>query len=421
MRWGLVAVVLAGVLAGATLWLVRSPAAPAPRAKAVEASRDFTPGEIARASDYRGFRYRVGLASMAWSLVVLAVLAFSGPGHRFIAWAGRGRWFFSVPILALLVAGIAGIASLPFDMALGHFHEQAWGLSTQDLWGWLGDWGKGLGLNAVFSVVVFIGIFSAWRLAPRTWPAWVGVGGAVLVFAATLLEPVVIEPVFNRFRPLADQAARERILEVARHSGVEVEQVLVADASRRTTKQNAYVSGFGGTRRVVVYDTLLTRSSPEEVDLVLAHEFAHVKHQDLLRGVAWGAIGMVGLALLLGLVLSWPRFLARAGTSGPGDPRLLPALALVIAAASIVALPITNGISRQVEAAADWRSLEVTQDPVTFVATERSLALSNLGDLRPNGFVRWLLFTHPTTGERIGAALLWAGEHDVELPPAAGP
>jgi STE24 endopeptidase len=198
---------------------------------------------------------------------------------------------------------------------------------------------------------------------------------------------------------------------------VPVGDVLVADASRRTTRVNAYVSGLGRTRRVVVYDTLLAAAGPEsdggadEVALVVAHELAHVRHRDVL----WGTIGAAALAAVsvlatVALFELGPvrRTLAVAGL---GDPLAAPGLLLLAALGSLAVSPLASAISRWAEARADWVSLEVTRDPATAVAVERRLALENRADLRPNRLLLALFASHPSTMARIAQAWLWAERH----------
>ena len=145
----------------------------------------------------------------------------------------------------------------------------------------------------------------------------------VVTVVGSALYPVLVEPLFNKFTPMPDGPLRSAILRLADREGVHVDEVLVADASRRTTTLNAYVSGLGGTRRVVVYDTLLAKAPPAEVKVVVAHELAHAKNHDVLLGTGLGALGSVGGVALLALLLDSRSLRARAGVHGPGDPRSL--------------------------------------------------------------------------------------------------
>jgi STE24 endopeptidase len=214
---------------------------------------------------------------------------------------------------------------------------------------------------------------------------------------------------------------RTSLLELARADGLPVKDVLVADASRRTTTLNAYVSGFGGTRRIVVYDTLLTQATPQEVRLVVAHELGHVKHDDVLRGTLIGAAaaaaGLAGLYLLL----TSSGVLRRIGADSAADPRSLAFVVFALTAAGVVTGPALALVSRRVEARADVHALDTTHDPLTFVTSERRLALADLADLHPNPLLYGLFFSHPSSPERIALARDWARQHHVAEPPAQQP
>jgi STE24 endopeptidase len=181
---------------------------------------------------------------------------------------------------------------------------------------------------------------------------------------------------------------------------VSVGEVYAIDASRRTTGANAYVTGLGPTKRVVLFDTLLDRYTRDEVRVVVAHELAHVRHRDVLRGLAYAAAVAPAIALAVQR-LSWVLSPER------GTPAALPALGL---AAGLVAAPtalIGNRLSRALEREADDYSLTLSRSPDAFVSFERSIALQNVADLRPPRWVSSLLATHPPTIERIGAAVAY--------------
>jgi STE24 endopeptidase len=206
--------------------------------------------------------------------------------------------------------------------------------------------------------------------------------------------------VFNAFTRLPEGEVRSDVLELAEAAGVSVGEVYSIDASRRTTAANAYVTGLGPTKRVVLFDTVLDRYSRDEIRLIVAHELAHVRNHDMRRGLLYAAI-VAPVATLATQRLSW-RLSAQRGT--PGE---LPALAL---ASVLVVAPLgvsANRLSRAVERQADAFSLELTRSSDAFVSLERRLALQNVSDLRPPRWLSWLE-THPPTGERIAMAVGFA-------------
>jgi STE24 endopeptidase len=212
------------------------------------------------------------------------------------------------------------------------------------------------------------------------------------------LAPVLLDPVFNDFEPLAEGRLRSDMLDLARGADVHVGEVFKVDASRRTTAANAYVTGLGPTKRVVLFDTLLDRYDPEEVRVVVAHELAHVRHRDVMRGVAFAAIVAPPAAL------SVQRLSSRL--SGATDsPSALPAMALSAALVSVPVGIVANRLSRSLERRADAFSLRLSSAPEAFVSFERKIALQNVADLDPPDWLTALLATHPPTRERIGAAV----------------
>ncbi len=262
-------------------------------------------------------------------------------------------------------------------------------------------------VTAAITALVVLVLVALARAAPRTWWAWGAAATAALVVVVSFAYPVVVEPVFNRFTPLPAGELREDLLDLAEREGVSVDDVLVADASRRTSALNAYVSGFSGTRRIVVYDTLVEQATPAEVGLVVAHELAHAARRDVLVGTLLGAAGAAAAVVALFLVLSWSPLLARSGASGAGDPRVVPLLLALIAVGTLVVGPVTNLVSRRVEARADVASLDLTRDPATFAQAQRRLARTNLSDLDPNLLAVVLFATHPSTTERLALAREW--------------
>ena len=195
---------------------------------------------------------------------------------------------------------------------------------------------------------------------------------------------------------------------MADRDGVPVRDVLVADASRRTRAVNAYVSGFGPTRRIVVYDTLLSEAKPEEVVSVVAHELGHAKDNDVLVGTVIGALGTASAVIALYLLGSWAWLLRLPGVTSIGEPRAIGLLIAVTTLAGLVAGPAQSFVTRRIEARADAHALALTGDPVTFENMQRRLGSVNLSDPDPPAWEHILFASHPSTVERIAAARAYA-------------
>jgi STE24 endopeptidase len=183
-----------------------------------------------------------------------------------------------------------------------------------------------------------------------------------------------------------------------------VRDVLVADASRRTTALNAYVSGLGPTRRIVVYDTLLEQAPPEEVEAVVAHELGHAKDGDVVTGTLIGALGSAAGVIVVYLLGSWTGLLRRVGADAVTDPRAMALLIALAALAGLASAPVQTLVSRRIEARADAHALALTDDPATVEAMERRLAAKNLADVDPPRPEYLMFATHPSVVERMAAA-----------------
>jgi STE24 endopeptidase len=371
--------------------------------------RDFSPAEIARERAFHRAVRPPAYAALALGLLAAALLGLTTAGARTVTAVGKGPWPVRAALGGLALSLVPKLLTLPLD-ARAEVVLRRYGLSTQNWASWAADQVKGALVGGVLLVVVTVGLIGLAKAAPRTWWAWGAAAAAVLICVVSYVYPVVVEPLFNKFTPLPAGPQREALLDLARRDGVPVKEVLVADASRRTTALNAYVSGYGATRRIVVYDTLLA-AGPDEVELVVAHELGHVKAHDVRNGTIAGALGAAAAVAGLYLLLTSPALLSRAGATDARDPRVLGLVLFAIAAASFVTSPAQALVSRRIEARADVHSLDATGDVDAFVASERRLAVTNLSDLDPNPLVYGLFFTHPSSPERIALARAWAEQH----------
>jgi STE24 endopeptidase len=381
-----------------------------PRPPAPDPLDAFSEDEVRTCVAYAKPRQRWALLGVAVDLSLLAGVALTTPGRELVRWTAglTGGWAPArVALATVAVVGVRAAARLPFSIRAFRQDVQA-GLATQRLPGFLRDWLKARAVGLVLTVLPLAGLVLAARWRPPGWPWVAALAAALLVAALALLGPVLIEPLFNRFTSLDPGQLRDRLLLLAARMRVPVRDVLVADASRRTTRVNAYVSGLGRTRRVVVYDTLLRSGVHDELALVVAHELAHVRHRDVVWGTVATAAAAAGAVLLAVGLFDLRAVRDLLGVDGLGDPLAAPGLLLLVAVGGLLAAPVANLVSRWSEAMADWVALEVTGDAATAVAVERRLALENRADLRPNRLLVVLFSSHPPTMARIAQARLWA-------------
>ena len=352
---------------------------------------------LARARSYQRPRVTLLLAEMALILVVAAVL-LAGPWARWgpsviPGWLAGSSALARIWLLSLLYTGFE-LLQFPFHAALFR-HARAVGLRHDSWASFLTDTGKAFAVGWV--QVVVAGLLVLWLLAAFPRKGWLlgAAGIGVLASLYMILAPLVIDPLFYRFRPMEDAPLRGRLLGIAAAGGVPAREILVADASRRTRAVNAYFTGLGATPRIVLYDTLLERFDPDEVAVVLAHEVGHWKHRHVAKGLAWGTLGALVALGSLSLLF------ARAGVLGRSDPSLaIPSFAWAMLLLVVGAFP-ANAISRRMETEADRTSLALTHDPQTFVRSEVHLVRENLSDPLPARWIETLLYTHPCGARRI--------------------
>ncbi len=383
---------------------------PAPRADQVAALRSLPADQVAAGKAFHSALRPAGYGSLLIGLAVALALGLTPLGARLIEAVGRpfgDSWVARAVLGAFAVLLVADLLTLPFA-AWRHTVLSRYGLSTQGWGGWTVDLLKGYAVSAVIGVVALLGFYAITHFAPRWWWAWGAAGAATLAVLLSFVLPVLVEPVFNKFTPMADGPLRTELMRLAQADGVPVRDVLVADASRRTRAVNAYVSGLGPTRRIVVYDTLLREAPPAEVVSVVAHELGHAKDNDVRTGTLVGALGAALAVVALFLLGGWTGLLRTAGVTSIAEPRAFALLVAVVAVAGLVSSPAQAMISRRVEARADAHALALTQDPTTFEAMQRRLSSVNLGDPDPPRWEYLFGASHPSTVERMAAARAYA-------------
>jgi len=246
------------------------------------------------------------------------------------------------------------------------------------------------------------------RLMPRRWPIPAGALMITLSGVLVLITPVLITPLFYEVRPLDEPELRARVLALADRAGMHVDEVYVLNASVKTTRVNAYFTGFGDARRIVLYDTLLTDYTPDQVEVVLAHEMGHWYYRHMLVGVlVTGAVGWIGL---FGLRWLLNRTWRPLGLSGPADVATLPYVIAVIAIVTTLALPLYNGFSRYGERQADQFSLVASGKPEVFIQLFEKFAVQNLSVVDVPPWEKLVFYTHPPIVERVAMAESFQGQ-----------
>lgn len=312
--------------------------------------------------------------------------------------------FVATALLLVLLA----IALLPVTLTGGHEIDRTYGVSNRSDAAWLADWAKA---NAVW-IPLYAALAAGFLTCLDRWPrrGWIvaAAGGVGVAVVGTFIAPRAIDPLFRDFAPLEDAALESEIRAMGERAGVDIGRIRVMDASRRTRRMNAYVTGLGATRQVVLYDTLLDGAPREEVLQVVAHEIAHAARNHVERGLLltlpWIALGIAALAALA-------RWRARRAGSAPGDPASIPLLWLAVSVGLFLSSPVSSALSRAMEAEADWIALGLTRDPDTFVELRRRVVRANLAPVEPPGWTVLWFSSHPPVLDRIGMAGFWRERH----------
>ncbi|HEU4648777.1 MAG TPA: M48 family metallopeptidase [Gemmatimonadales bacterium] len=338
-------------------------------------------------------------------LLVPAVILFSGWSARLRDWArrvGRG-WAGTVLVYVFLYVTLTGLVTLPLAYYQGFVREHAYGLSHQTLAKWTSDTVTSWLVSCVVAGIVALVAYAILRRSPRRWWLWTWFAALPLLILAFLVTPIWIAPLFNKFGPMEDKALEQRILAEARRAGIEDSRVYEVKKSVDTEKVNAYVSGFGNTKRIVLYDTIIQKLTPDELLFVLGHEMGHyvLHHVVILILTTWLIIGaLLYLIHRLSDVLlrRWHR---QFGFSSLADPASLPLVLLLAGALSLLLDPVQLAISRHLEHEADRFGLELTHDNHAAAMAFVKLQQNNLGIPFPGRLYTLWRASHPSLGERI--------------------
>lgn len=354
-----------------------------------------------KAKEYARIRHRL----LALNLIISAV------AFVLVLATGLSAWLRDVvlsitpdPYLSTwlyFAIGIAAYSALlaPMTYYSGFVLPHRYGLSTQSFGGWVRDWAKGGALSLVLGGVVIEVIYFLLGAAPEWW--WLITSAFLLLFTVLLanLAPVLILPLFYKFKPLEDQDLVQRLMRLTANAKTRVNGVYTMVLSDKTTAANAAFMGLGNTKRIVLGDTLYTNFTPDEIETILAHELGHQVHNDIVRGiVVQTTLTLIGL-YIASVVMNVG--VALFGFRAVSDLAAMPLLGLALGAFGLITMPLGNWYSRVREVAADRYALETTRNPQAFISAFEKLANQNLAELEPEPWVEWLLYDHPSIGKRV--------------------
>ncbi|HEX2674525.1 MAG TPA: M48 family metallopeptidase [Polyangiaceae bacterium] len=365
---------------------------------------------LARISAYTAARARLGLLRSSCSTLLLAGFLFAGGlgwydalvSRRFPSFVGGGVVFF----LGLLL--LNSLLAIPFQLYSDFRLEARYGFNRQTVGLWWADWLKNALLSLALSALVVAGALRLVQAAPHTWWLWVSASIGAFSLLMTVLSPYLIEPLFYRMEPLDVAGLREGIHSLTERAGVHVGRVLKVDASRRSSHSNAYFTGIGRQKRVVLFDTLLAQMSEPQILAVLAHELGHWKKQHVLTRMIAMLVLLVVFAYLGFLLAPSAGLPLLLGLSAASFPARITILAV---GASLLMFPLTplfSAWSRRDEREADRFAVDLYGAPLELAGALAKLGTENLANLHPHPLYAAFYYSHPPLAERIGSLRLLA-------------
>lgn len=381
-----------------------------------KAAYSLSPDKLKQAIDYSRIRVVLDFAESGWGilqLILLLALGIAAWMRNVAVRASRNRWAQGFLFTFLLLL-ITTLLTLPLDM-YGHHAAVTYGQSVQGWGGWFGDQAKSFGLTFILGGLFVMLLFWVIRKSPRRWWFWFWIPAMASVIFGVFIAPVVIDPMFNKFEPLekTNPALVQRLEQVVQRGGMAIPpgRMFLMKASAKVTGLNAYVTGFGPSKRVVVWDTSIQKAAPDEILFIFGHEMGHY-----VLGHIRSTIEFLGVLLLIEFYLGYKgiRWLIRRygepwGVESQNDWAALIVLMLVLAVLSFVSEPIVNGYSRAHEHAADVYGQEAIHGIVADPQTTAQQAFQLLGetslvDPNPNRFVEFWTFSHPSVASRAAFA-----------------
>jgi len=386
---------------------VPTSAAETPPPPKVERASDWVPVPPPSPKAVRHYEsgIRLWFVARAWGLAVPALILFSGFSSRLRTLATRigGPWIVGIAAYGVLFLSVDFLLNLPLRYYSGFVRPHEYGLSHQPIGRWLGDAFKGLAVEMVGAILFLWIPYRIMIWSPRRW--WVYVGLLTLPFAAfsALIAPIVIDPLFNDFGPMKDKRLEARIDALAHRAGIEDSKIFEVDKSKDTTTVNAYVTGLGGTKRIVLWDTLLTKLEDEEVLVVMGHEMGHYVLNHVAQGLLLSSIGTLFALYFIhrAALFLIARFAPRFGFDRLSDVASVPLILLLAEVTIFLGAPVINGFSRSMEHEADRFALEITRTNRSAAQGFVKLQEDNLAVPYPGWLSTVWRSSHPPIGERI--------------------
>ncbi|MCX5696627.1 MAG: M48 family metallopeptidase [Candidatus Omnitrophica bacterium] len=357
---------------------------------------------------YSIIKYRLEIIETLYLLIILVLFQGLSLSKALAAWVSSLTAYSFFSSIIYLLAACLGYYILNFPLTLYRSFtlEHSFGLSNQKLPDWLKDQLKAGIVSYVIALILIEVFYLILNLSPGGWWIWVSVFWIFFSLILAKLVPVLIIPLFFKYKKLTDENLRQRIIALAQKMRVKIMDVFEIDFSKKTLKANAAFVGSGNTRRVILADTLKDKYSYDEIEVILAHEFAHYKLKHLLKLILANSLVTI-LAFYL-IFRSSTRVLGVFGLGSLSDIAALPIVLLYLVIFSVLMQPFANALSRRLEKNADRMALSITGLKEAFVSMMEKLAAQNLADRNPSKLIKIYFFDHPPIDERIAMGRVFA-------------
>jgi STE24 endopeptidase len=341
----------------------------------------------------------------AWGMIVPILLLFTGLSARMRTWAlkaGR-KWFFTLGLYWILFLVLISLLNLPLSYYEEFVRQHAYGLSNQTFAKWCSDSFKSLIIGGIAGILLLWIPYLLLKRSPRRWWFYCSVVAVPIIFIVLVIAPIWISPLFNNFGPMKDKSLESSILALANKAGIEGSRVYEVNKSVDTNAVNAYATGFLGTKRIVLWDTIIQKLNRKELLFVMGHEMGHY-----VLGHTWKFVLFLSILILITLYAAYrvaggiiSRFKHRFGFDQLSDIASLPLLLLLINVFSFIVSPIDLWYGRHIEHEADRFGLEITRDNHDAATAFVKLQEENLGNPRPGLLYKIWRADHPVLGDRI--------------------
>ncbi len=357
-----------------------------------------------REKDYNKIKLRLSIADILLNIAIIGILAFSGISPLIVTTVtGYLSNDYLVFLVFITVIGVIySVLDFPFDFYGGYVIEHRFDLSNQSIPAWLFEKIKGAAVGIVVGVPVAMVFYLFLKMTGWFWWLWFSVFMFIISVFLARIAPVVIFPLFYKFRELESEEIRERIRGLLEGKGIPISGIYSFNLSKDTKKANAGFTGIGRSKRIILSDTLIEHFTPDEIAVIFAHEMGHYKKRHIIRSIVLGAVSIFLSFFLCGEL--YRLTLVQLGYANVYDIAAIPILFLYLTLFSLVTMPLSNALSRRYEREADRYALDATRDRDSFISSMEKLADLNLADRDPNPVTEFMFYSHPSIKKRIAFA-----------------